>query len=316
MAKKIVLIHGRNFKPEKEALKEIWLGALRHGIKRDHDTDILGSYDAVAKSAEFVYFGDVSNAFLRKRGREYDAEDDISNRRRCLEELKRYSRDGFLGKTGRANYEDLPGKSSLKEIGADLFAGPMNLLSLSDNLIKKCAPDMQAYWKQDSSPYGSKVRWRLTEPLKKSLLNGDDVLLISHSLGTMIAYDTLWKFSYYGEHQEVRDKKLSVWVTLGSPLGNETVKDRLKGANAKGNRRYPVNIKRWINVAAEDDYIAHDESVNDDYDYMEDNRMLDSITDIRIYNLAVRCDKSNPHSSTGYLIHPNVAAIVAGWLAT
>jgi hypothetical protein len=43
-------------------------------------------------------------------------------------------------------------------------------------------------------------------------------------------------------------------------------------------------------------------------------RLVSSIRDYHIYNLAVRYCKSNPHSSLGYLIHPRVAKIVADWL--
>jgi hypothetical protein len=41
---------------------------------------------------------------------------------------------------------------------------------------------------------------------------------------------------------------------------------------------------------------------------------ISTIRDYRIYNLAVRYGKSNPHSSVGYLIHPRVAQIIASWL--
>ena len=40
------------------------------------------------------------------------------------------------------------------------------------------------------------------------------------SMGCMVAYDVLWKFSYYGEYQAIRDHRLSRLITLGSPLGN------------------------------------------------------------------------------------------------
>ena len=64
----------------------------------------------------------------------------------------------------------------------------------------------------------------MTEPLAKALSQDDDILILSHSLGTVIAYDVLWKFSYCGEWQDIRNKKVSMLVTLGSPLGDEAVK--------------------------------------------------------------------------------------------
>jgi hypothetical protein len=43
--------------------------------------------------------------------------------------------------------------------------------------------------------------------------------------------------------------------------------------------------------------------------------MLSRIRDYRIYNLAVRYGKSNPHSFMGYLVHPRMTKLVADWLS-
>lgn len=92
------------------------------------------------------------------------------------------------------------------------------------------APDMAHYWNEDTY-FGSDVRHRLMVELKEALDNQDDVMIVSHSLGTMISYDVLWKLSHYGEyrHDYGADKKVNLLLTLGSPLGDENVKDRLKG---------------------------------------------------------------------------------------
>lgn len=106
---------------------------------------------------------------------------------------------------------------------------------------------------------GCTGRLPMIAPLKEAMDRDDDILVISHSLGSMIAYDTLWKFCRTGEYRpNYTGKKISLWITLGSPLGDETVKRHLNGANATGDRRYPNNLTNWVNVAAEDDYICHD----------------------------------------------------------
>jgi hypothetical protein len=92
------------------------------------------------------------------------------------------------------------------------------------------------------------------------------------------------------------------------------VKRHLKGARADGLRRYPHNIRRWVNVAAEDDYISHDSGVANDYRRMKKLKPAPKIIDRKIYNLAVRSGKSNPHHGCGYLIHPAVIRLVADWL--
>ena len=107
---------------------------------------------------------------------------------------------------------------------------------------------------------------------------------------------------------------MDTWVTLGSPLGDETAKRYLKGASLKGERRFPDNVKNWINVSAVDDYISHDNKVKDDFAGMLQGAKLELLEDRMMYNLAVRNGASNPHSSLGYLISPTVSEIVADWL--
>jgi hypothetical protein len=60
--------------------------------------------------------------------------------------------------------------------------------------------------------------------------------------------------------------------------------------------------------------MCHDNTLGDDFRDMLKQRQVSCIRDYRIYNLAVRYGKSNPHSSIGYLIHPRVSKLVADWL--
>ena len=307
MTKELYLIHGRDFKPSEAELKKNWLAALKHGIKRDYPQQA----DKLLKNIKikFIYYGDESNSFLRNIGRRYDSENDQEDRKNCLKLLKQYSKGDFT----EENYDDVPGSSPFKEGLADSFAGLLNLFGVADNIITKVAPDMKEYWNHDSA-FGSNVRMSLSKQLSKSLHKDNDILLISHSLGTLIAYDVLWKFSHYGEYEHIKDKKLSCLLTLGSPLGDETVKDNLKGASAKKLRKYPTCIKKWVNVAAEDDYISHDQSIQNDFEDMISAGFVDSIVDHRIFNLAERGGSSNPHHGGGYLIHPTISKTVVDWL--
>ena len=43
-------------------------------------------------------------------------------------------------------------------------------------------------------------------------------------------------------------------------------------------------------------------------------RQVSAVHDYRIFNLAVRYGKSNPHSSVGYFIHPRTSKLVTDWL--
>jgi hypothetical protein len=72
----------------------------------------------------------------------------------------------------------------------------------------------------------------------------------------------------------------------------------------------------WINVAAEDDFVCHDQRIANDYQGMLDARLVSRIEDIRIYNMALRYGRSNPHNVLGYLMHPRVTQFVGRWLGS
>ncbi|MDH4256485.1 MAG: hypothetical protein OEX13_18395 [Gammaproteobacteria bacterium] len=307
MANAILFVHGRSTKPAKAALWRLWLAATRHGIARDHPAR-LDAFTAARK--EFVYYGDVSNAYLRSRGTSYDEARDVAGRKLSLQQLRALPADAFT----KENYERLPGKNAALELLADVGASTLGALRIAGKLIEAAAPDIHEYWNFDSA-FGTDVRFPMIAPLQRAMDRADRILVVSHSLGTLIAYDTLWKFSRAGEYRpRYTDKVVDTWITLGSPLGDETVKRKLKGARAGGKRRFPANVRHWHNVAAEDDYISHDGTLADDYRAMLDAALVDSITDHRIYNLALRDGRSNPHHGLGYLVHPTVARLIADWL--
>jgi hypothetical protein len=306
MNKTIILIHGRNFKPPRHALEELWFDALRHGVKRDFP-EKWDAYEGATR--EFVYYGDYNNDFLSKALGQ-PTPDDTESRLLTLEQLKTYKNTQFQKRT----YESLPGVDWKKEFFANMFAGILGSVGLSEPAITHVAPDMREYW-NDETQFGSDVRYPMIDPLRKAMDRNDKILVIAYSLGSMIAYDTFWKFCHMGEYRpDYCDKKINLFITIGAPLADETVKRKLKGASISGHRRYPNNIDRWINFAAEDDYISHDGRIANDFREMKDWKLIRSIADRRIYNLAVRDGKSNPHHAVGYLVHPQVVAAVAKWL--
>lgn len=305
MAKNILLVHGRSYKPAKMDLQKLWVETLRFGIERDHPQKLQAFKDA---KVELVYYGDISNAYLSQLYNE-EIPNDLDDRKASLANLKQYSKSQFT----KTNYKNLPGYNPWMEAAADLFAGALNLIGLSDNIIEQVAPDMKEYW--GDYHFGSDVREAFTNAIVKALKRDGDVCVIAHSLGTMIAYDVFWKLSYYSEYRgQDWNRQVDRWITIGSPLADETVKDKLKGASHSEADRYPRNVREWINIAADDDYISHDQKVSGDYRSMKRLGYVDSIKDKRIYNLALRDGESNPHNGVGYLIHPTTIQAIAEWL--
>ncbi len=134
-------------------------------------------------------------------------------------------------------------------------------------------------------------------------------------MGCVVAYEALWQLSHgQGYCEGYKDSKVDAWLTLGAPLGDHYIRRHLLGAKEDPPARFPTNVITWYNVAAEDDYSCHDNTLADDFKKMLHQRMVSAVHDYRIYNLAVRYGKSNPHSSVGYYIHPRVTKIIVDWI--
>ena len=269
----------------------------------------MDALDAVSK--DIAYFGDLTNALLEARGKRYDESLDIGDRRNALAGLKTIpARKRF----GIRQYDRLPGKSALREFIADVTAPLVGTVGLTLPLIACVSKDCAEYLK-GKSDYAANVRERVRAKLCDVFDRENNVLLMTHGVGCIIAYDVLWQLSHEPEFEEkYGNAKIDTWVTLGAPLGDNQVRKRLLGAKRTKTERFPTNVISWHNVAAEDDYTCHDNTLADDFKKMLDNRLVSVVHDYRIYNLAVRYGKSNPHSSVGYFIHPRIAKIVVDWL--
>ncbi|MDH3273451.1 MAG: hypothetical protein OEM64_06980 [Gammaproteobacteria bacterium] len=307
-ARSILLVHGRDFKPAEQAFVEISLAALRFGIQRDYE-DHVDAYDMIVKDC--AYYGDLTNALLESHGKHYDEKLDLGDRNSSLSDLKAIpARKRF----GIRQYDRLPGKSALREFAADVAAPVLGALGLTMPLVRCVSKDCAEYL-SGKTDYAQRVRERVRTKLCKMLDRGDQVLLMTHGLGCIVAYEVLWQLSHGAEFKDqYGGAKVDTWLTLGAPLGDTHIRKRLLGAKHVVGERFPTNVITWHNVAAEDDYMCHDNTLADDFKKMMNQRVVSAVHDHHVYNLAVRYGKSNPHSSVGYYIHPRVAKIVADWM--
>jgi len=300
--KRIIYVHGRDYKPKQKYLEDYWNETIEKGLFRDFGEETVDKFKST--KVEMAYYGNISNENLKKYLDPYNENDDIFDRKECLDKLSSYLKSDFSHST----YCDLPGKTSLPELVLGTISAPLSFFGLADDVVSIAAPDMKDYWNQNKS-FGSDIRAPLTKILLEALNNDDEVLLISHSLGTIISYDVLWKFSHTSKYKQIKEKKVHTWITMGSPLGDEDIKKRIKGAKETKEKKYPININKWFNIASKDDYIAHDKNISNDFKKMNVTK-----NDIRNYNLALNNEKSNPHFEAGYLISPEIVNIVAEWL--
>lgn len=156
-----------------------------------------------------------------------------------------------------------------------------------------------------------RIRQLQKAPLRVAAERGERVLLIGHSMGSIIAYDSLWEL----QHLEDLHTCVDCLLTLGSPLGMHYVQHRLAGRNARLLGHYPCNINHWVNISSRGDLVALDPMLANDFHAMLDNGCVSSIRDMRNDVLNhYRDDKGlNVHKSYGYLVNPHVAQVIVDW---
>ena len=307
-ANSMLYVHGRHFKPSSHELLDISVSALSAAVERDYP-DMMRDFYRMHK--RIAYYGDITNSFLEQQGQRYDEALDVGDRRNALQLLSAIvKRKNF----GVSRYDRLPGKTAVAEFVADVAGPVLGFLGLSKGLISKVAVDLVEYW-DSKSDFGRRIRDRVRTAICEATEGDGRLILISHGTGCVVTYDVLWQLSNDAKYMELFEgRKIDLWLTLGAPLGDATTRKKLLGARRKGFARYPSNVVSWHNVSAEDDYMCHDNTLADDFSQMLKQKQISTIRDYRIYNLALRYGKSNPHSSVGYLIHPRVAQIMVDWL--
>lgn len=308
----VILVHGGGFKPAEADLSRLWRDALAAGLARDYaKKGGSGLLDGVR--LEFVYYGDLANARLEGAGRSVDPALDLEDRRR---DLRRLAAVSGKKKFRRVNYEMLPGKTALREFIADLAAPLLTLFGLAGRALERTTPVLAAYLGEDQR-FRETCEGRLMQVLAPALARGDSVLLLSHAMGSVITYDVLWRLSQPapGDGPVPGCSRVHTWISFGSPLANHYVKRQLRGSGAPLERRFPNKVVNWFNLSAEDDFHCHDKSVADDFSLMLRRQQISQIRDYRIYNLAVRYGRSNPHNAVGYLVHPRMTLLLYEWLA-
>lgn len=300
----VILVHGGGFKPAQTDLTRLWRDALAAGLTRDYAKQ-GGSSLLDSVCLEFVYYGDLANAHLQQLGKCLDPMLDLEDRRR---DLRRLAAVPGKKKFRRAHYEVLPGKTALREFIADLAAPVLTMMGLAGRALQRTTPVLARYLAGNAA-FREACEDRLLGVLGPALERGDDVLLLSHSMGSVMSYDVLWRLS-----QAAAPGRVHTWITFGSPLANHYVKRQLRGADCPLERRYPNKVVNWFNLAAEDDFHCHDKTVRNDFEAMLRRQQISQIRDYRIYNLAIRYGRSNPHNSLGYLVHPRMTLLVYEWL--
>jgi hypothetical protein len=109
-------------------------------------------------------------------------------------------------------------------------------MAFAERFVMRALAQVTRYFTDDA------IRAAVLESVLK-LVGADTKVLVGHSLGSVVAYEATYHIN----------RPLPLLITLGSPLGLQTiVYQRLRPQPPA----FPPNVRRWVNVADRDDFIA------------------------------------------------------------
>ena len=168
--------------------------------------------------------------------------------------------------------------------------------------------DLRRY-QRNSKGIAEQIRNLLKVPLLAASAAERPILLIAHSMGSVIAYDSLWELS----HRQGNPPAIDLFLTMGSPLGQRLIQKQLMGNMGSRKDRYPGNIRRWKNLTAVGDLTAIDPWLADDFKEMLDLGLVDEIEDEEVLNNFRLRGVLNVHAEYGYLANEKTAHTIAAW---
>ncbi|MCU0980845.1 MAG: S8 family peptidase, partial [Pirellulaceae bacterium] len=163
--------------------------------------------------------------------------------------------------------------------------------------LERFLKDVAAYFYQPG------IRKRIQDRLRAEIKrHNEPFVLVSHSLGTIVAFEVL-------SDPQLRRPDCSLLVTMGSPLGIQEVQEALQDLDNQ--LIVPARVRAWHNFADRFDPVALDAGLGNDFKPRGATNGAVRVIDRRILNeRTVSLRQFNPHSSLGYLSHPDVRTVV------
>jgi hypothetical protein len=286
MMRQLILVHGRaQENKDASGIKREWIEAWARGLKKSSLTVPIADSDI-----HFPYYGDTlaqmvagqtaaqAAAVVIKGPTPAPAEEAIM--REMIEEI--------------AGPQGISEQAIRAEIGAGTVAmGPQNwrwvqaILEILDR-SRPISTRMVALVTADVAKYLSDaaIRNHINDGVLQAVKTGQEAVVVAHSLGTVVAYNVLMS-----RPSPFPDVKVPLFVTLGSPLGINAIKSRLRP------HTFPKPVSTWYNALDTDDVVSLHPLTPAHFPTggtIENNDTVDNWTD-------------NQHSIGGYLDDTNVA---------
>jgi hypothetical protein len=301
MSKIILGIHGLGNKPPKRLLERWWEDALKEGLR------------GIGRPRRFVRFRLVYWAHCLHP---HPLDPKVRDKKNPLYVANPY----IPARTGHKKRRTTLRKKVLDYIRRQLRKIminddlSLNYTAVTDLIIRRYFRDLDIYYSKrchDRNKYLRPAKEVIREELARMLrkYKRRDILLIGHSMGSIIAYDVLT--------QSVPDVRIHTLVTMGSPLGLPPIMIKILAEQGKKPRRHttsptPENITTaWYNFSDLRDRVATDYALSDDY--AANTRHVRSVDTI-IYNDYECQGTPNPHNVYGYLRTPELAHVIDGFL--
>jgi hypothetical protein len=298
MEKIIIGIHGLANKPEKEILEEWWKKSITEGLETNC------RINQQAFDFRMVFWANLLYRFQQHTDEDFDF-DGLYNTQPYIEAEK-----GTLKVYKDSWIDDFV--SGIKDVGGsaiDFMTLHVNVDRITDWFLGKLVRDLDFYYDIDRKIKNrtdqlEQARKVLQDELKNVLLEEKekDIMLIAHSMGSIIAYDVLRDLG-----QTDLEVKISHFITIGSPLGLPLVKGKIiqeRGYDAVV-RTPSIVTKSWVNFADKKDKVAIDSHLRDDYD--ENRTGVRVIDDLVANDYKGNLGDHNHHKSYGYLRTPELS---------
>lgn len=190
-----------------------------------------------------------------------------------------------------------------------------NFSGITDMILRRFFKDLTGYYggkyqiENHDSEQAKKV---IREKLANLLYNHreKEIMLIAHSMGSIIAYDVLV--------ENVDNFQVDTFITIGSPLGLPVIMGKIaaeRGLEKKGRQKLttPENVMRnWCNFSDLNDKITYNYNLADDYD--QNTRKVQAIDYIVSNDYEIDGAK-NPHKVFGYLRTPEISRVIREFLS-
>ena len=258
----VILVHGRAMLDrDTAATRKMWLNALTAGGKSITALPLLSDRDV-----RVVWYADVLDP-RSSAGCDYASSDARARRNATIDpDLKALvATVGSLFDMITSVVADTESISHLRALSADA--------SFLGDSRKRCASEQ-----------------RVGDAIDAARRDGRPVILVAHSLGSLVAYDYLSARSDTGLVQR--------FITVGSIVGATELRQLLIGGDASDTLSRPAGVKSWTNIRHENDFFATSISIG------------------RNVIATPPADEPDPHELVGYLRGSATAMEVLGsWCA-